>query len=357
MPSEPSVPREFSGILGKNWVQIILSWPRVWFPVSAGLVGLAVFCLGLFIAWLIAFEDYYLRTRVVWAACVDISWVLASVYWGLQQLPCVIDDLGLCFEINDYAAFATKWKRHFLSNKGMLICGGLLFAIGSTVVSFGMFNSTLRRGPHVFPPYWYDGDLIAKFALILTLGLLTSVVGGSGVWLFLVNVPFLRRLRKLAVISVPTVLIAKLRVASDFYVISTMAWFVAVGLAAAVFFPGISDPAFVFLLITSVIGLSAFMLPQAVFHVLIVRSRNQVASSIADSFHHLSPDANQIENVSKLPGLDELVHSNVMWVFDRNEVTALLIPQVVAIATLALKSGLGVLASAALRFIGGGNPR
>jgi hypothetical protein len=262
----------------------------------------------------------------------------------------------LCFEINDYADFATKWKRHFLSNTGMLICGGLLFAVGSTAVGFGMFDSTLRQRQHVFPPYWYDGDLMAKFALILTLGLLTSIVGGSGVWLFLVNVPFLRRLRKLAVISVPTILIAKLRVASDFYVISTMAWFVAVGLSAAVFFQNLSATAFVFLLITSVIGLSAFMLPQAVFHLLIVRSRSQLASSIADSFRHLSPKANQIENVSNLPGLDELVHSNVMWVFDRNDVTALLIPDVVALVTLALKSDIRALVSAALKLVGGGQP-
>jgi hypothetical protein len=327
-----------------NWVQYVLDPPllghRIWFPVPAVLWGAAVFGLGWLVARRISFSDSYQGTRAIQAACLGIAWVLGSVFWGLRQLPSLIDHLGKCFVGINYAEFASKWKAHFFSNTWMLLWSGVVFTLGATAVYLGMFQQTPQPTHHIFPPPWYLGDPHPKFALLLIVGCFTSLAAGSGISLFVVNLPFVFALLKLSVAPLPNILLAKLRPMSDFYVAGTLAWFVAVGLTALIFFQNLSDTAIGFLLATSVIGLSAFIVPQVIFHIMVVRSLSQMADSICEASGFWHGDRDQRDVSSKLKELNDAVKANSMWVFDRADMTSLLIPELVTVVVLILKSGI-----------------
>jgi hypothetical protein len=274
---------------------------------------------------------------------------LASVYWGLGQIPKQIDDLGKCFADPGYAVFADRWKRQFFSNAGMASCGIVLLAIGAFVAYLGMFDSfprrledTMRPVRHVLPSPWYQGDLISHYVLVLIIGVFVCVAGGSGVWLFLVNLPFLNALSKLRIVPLPGVLLRKFRPMSDFYVVSTLAWFVGVGLEAVIFFPNLSSVAIVFLLVTSFIGLTAFVLPQIVFHNLIMSAHGQIADMRIDYFNSMNAGV-PLRSASELARIDEASHPQALWVFDNNDLFSLLFTYFIQLLPLVLGSRIGFL--------------
>lgn len=156
-------------------------------------------------------------------------------------------------------------------------------------------------------------------------------------WLFLVNLPFLGALSKLSVVPLPGVLLRKFRPMSDFYVVGTGAWFIGVGVEAVIFFPNLSSVPIVFLLVTSFIGLTAFVLPQIVFHNLIVSAHNQLADLRIDDFNYMNAGAPP-KSAPKLARIDETTHSQALWVFDNSDVVGLLFTYFVPPLLLVLRS-------------------
>jgi hypothetical protein len=204
-----------------------------------------------------------------------------------------------------------------------------------------MFKSAPQARPLIFTAEWFRGttrDLYERFFLILAMGAFASFAGGAGFWLFLVNLPFVRALLRLPVIPLPNVLIAKLKPMSDFYVVGTLAWFVAVAVSAMIFFQNLKGAAALFLLVSSIIGTSAFVWPQVIFHVMIVRAQSQMADAAVDAFRHLPSKATN-ESLAGVREANEAVKANALWVFDRADVTTLLLPDFVALLGLILKSG------------------
>jgi hypothetical protein len=230
-----------------NWVKYALDPPflrrlfghQIRFQAAAAIWGASVFGLGWLFAQQISFSECYRGTRVIYAVCLNIAWVLGSVFWGLRQLPGLIDGLQNCFMNVDYAKFASAWKAHFFSNGWMRLWSGVVFAVGATAL---LFQRNPQATHHLFPLCWYGGSTHPKFALLLLIGFCASLAAGAGISLFVVNLPFVFALLKLPVVSLPNVLLAKLRPMSDFYVAGTLAWFVAVGLTALIFFHNIKDP-------------------------------------------------------------------------------------------------------------------
>jgi hypothetical protein len=326
-----------------NWVKYALDPPffrrlfghQIWFQAAAAFWGASVFGLGWLFAHQISFSEGYLGTRVIYVVCLNIAWVLGSVFWGLRQLPDLIDGLQNCFMNVDYAKFASTWKAHFFSNGWMRLCAGLVFALGAAAL---LFRLNPQATLHIFPQFWYQGNTHPKFALLLTIGFCASLAAGAGISLFVVNLPFVFALLKLPVISLPNVLLAKLRPMSDFYVAGTLAWFVAVGLTALIFFHNIKDPmAGGFLVVTSGIGLSAFIVPQIVFHIMVVRSLSQIADYSFEEFHLWYNRQDRTEGSSKLKDMNDSVKANSLWVFDRGDVASLLTPELITVVGLILK--------------------
>ncbi|HTW63967.1 MAG TPA: hypothetical protein VME17_05090 [Bryobacteraceae bacterium] len=258
----------------------------------------------------------------------------------MRQLPWLIDGLENCFVAVNYAEAAEKWKGRFFSNAWMLACFAVVFAVGATALYLGMFHGNPHSTHHVFPACWYQGDRSAKFWLLLTVGFFASLAAGAGISLFAVNLPFAFSLLKLPVVPLPNVLLAKPRPMSDFYVAGTLAWFVAVGLTAYIFFQNMSDTAIGFLLVTSVIGLTAFIVPQVIFHILVVRALSQMADEAYQELRRWSEDQDVTNLSFLLKGVNDSVKANSMWVFDRSDVASLLVPELITIVGLILKSGI-----------------
>jgi hypothetical protein len=326
-----------------NWVQRILDLPfrrhRIWFPFTAALWGGLVYALGWLWARHISFGDDYLATHAIWVTCLNISWVLGSVFWGLRWLPKLIDSLEKCFLDAKYDEFASKWKARFLSDGWMLLFAVVVLTFGATTMYFAMFHQP-SAAHHVLPSSWFHGNPVSKFALLVMIGLCASLATGSGMSLFFVNLPFVFALRALSVVSLPNFLLAKLRPLSDFYLAGTLTWFAAVGLSALILFPNLSNSAIWFLLVTTVIGLSGFIVPQIVFHVLVVRAQSQLADSVYAALLLRGSDRDPIRDSSILKDLNDTVKANSVWVFDRTDITALLIPELISAVGLILKSGL-----------------
>ena len=329
-----------------NWVQCILDPPflrhRICFPfpAAAAIWGGLLYLLGWSWARQISFGYDYFATYAIGVTCLNISWVLGSVFWGLRWLPRLIDSLKTCFLDVKYEEFAAKWKANFLSNGWMLICAASVLTLGATRLYIAMFHHASDSQHDVLPSSWFHGNLDSKFGLLLTIGLCASLATGSGMSLFLVNLFFVFALRELSVVSLPNFLLAKLRPLSDFYLAGTLTWFAAVGLSVFILFPNLSNTAIWFLLATTVIGLSGFIVPQVVFHVLVVRSQSQLADSVHATLQLLGSDQDPLHNSSKLKDLNDTVKANSLWVFDRADITALLIPELISATGLILKSGL-----------------
>jgi hypothetical protein len=328
----------------RNWFQRILA-PQflkrllergIPFPVIAFACGALVFAFGWLWAWRISFSRDYLATRAIWIACFNISWVLGSVFWGLRWLPTLIDGLQKCFGNVTYDEFASRWKLHFLRDQWMLLCTVVVFAFGATTIYVAKSYPVTGNEHRVFQPSWFSGQ---PFALLLAIGLCASLATGSGMSLFVVNVPFVFALRKLPVVSIPNMLLAKLRPLSDFYVAGTLAWFVAVGLTAFILFPNLSSTALWFLLVTTVMGLSGFVVPQVVFHLLLVRSQSQMADHLYGELQIWERSA-PVQPSSKLKELNDTLKANSLWVFDIADITSLLIPELISAIGLILKSGI-----------------
>lgn len=323
---------------------MIVGFPGKCFPLIALWWGVVAFGVAWIYAGLISFAGTYLHTPLAYVAAFGVIWVLASVYWGLGQIPRHLDDLGRCFVEQYYAAFADRWKRRFFSNKGMILCAIALWLFGAIMGLVGMFplhrQDTLRPANHVLPQAWYQGDVLSHYLLFLIISGFACFVGGSGLWLFLVNLPFLDSLSKFRVVPLPSVVLRKFRPMSDFYVVSTGAWFVGVGLVAIVVFRNLSPIAAIFLAVTSLIGVTAFVLPQIVFHNLIISAHVAIANMRIDEFNNDS--GTPPKRVSELTSIDAIPVSQGVWVFDNSDVVGLLVSNFLPPLILILKSKVGL---------------
>jgi len=350
-----SVPNESS----RNWIVLLLSQHRrcTWlkwvpFQVVATIIGFCVFGGGWIYSQSFSFGPSYQSTRAVWTLCFTISWVLASVYWGLLQIPERIADLDSCFAESffndqDYKSWAQKWSKWFASNPWMLGCGLAILAWGVEVVYSGMFgwfpqslSDAIKPRSHSLPDYWFTSPLVNRFVLVLWLGGGAALAGGAGLWLFVLNVAFLWRVSKLQVISIPNVLVTKFRLMTDFYLYSTGAWFVGVALVVALFFRNFSGTAQVIVTVSSLIGLTAFMGPQWVFHRLIVRSQNQLVDEMLGRVIAEVRSGNlAASNTRNLATLNEQTEPQEMWVLDLSDLLLLAIESLLAPLFFLLKSG------------------
>jgi hypothetical protein len=147
-----------------NFVQRILDPPflkrrgrRIWFPVAAAFWGGAVFALGWLWAGQISFGHDYRSTRAIQVACLNIAWVLGSVFWGLRWLPRLIDSLEKCFVGVRYGDFASKWKAQFCSDCWMLLCTAPVFTFGAISVYLAMFHPASKIEHMFFHRHGFKG--------------------------------------------------------------------------------------------------------------------------------------------------------------------------------------------------------
>jgi len=80
--------------------------------------------------------------------------------------------------------------------------------------------------------------------------------------------------------------------------------------------------------------------PQVIFHILVVRALSQMADEAYQELRRWSEDQDVTNLSFLLKGVNDSVKANSMWVFDRSDVASLLVPELITIVGLILKSGI-----------------
>jgi len=342
------------------------------FRRAALITGVLVYAIGWFAALVLSVGRLYATTWQIGLVCFMAVWVLASVYWGLLQLPERIADLKSCFKNEHYDQWARKMNDWFANNWGTVVCAIPIFALCASLAYSGMFGSVPklqltdtsvprfaldRPGTtpgalapkiakpvpapppqHLLPKAWYESPAIGKFFLLLGVAMPGMLAGAAGAWLFFVNIWFLVGLSKFHVAPRPTILVSKFRLMTDFYLYSTGAWFVGVASVVVVFFSNFSRDAQAIVGVTSFIGLTAFMGPQWLFHRLLVRSQHElVEMAIKESPPTKNSGAHQIAE------FNDRTDPQDMWVLDFSDMLlvaaqGLLAPLVLFLKTVVLRS-------------------
>jgi hypothetical protein len=342
--------------LGSNWsyrLFLVLQYKEVHkrfrlpLAISAGIAGIVVFLLGLAIAKCFGLSKSYLFSPTVHLTWFAIAWVLGSVRWGLERLPKVLDDLATCFYSpgsHEHAQFIKKWMTYFTKNSGMLLCATLLFIFGALAIIFELKVPVDTHG-HIIPMEWRSKGFFPYLTLVYYLGLTASLAGGAGFWLFLVNLPLLGSIFKRKTIPLPAVVLAKLRTISDFYVVSTFAWFVGVAAAVTIAFKALSPTSIGFLIISSIVGLSAFVGPQIIFHILLVRAQQVLADASAREYYRLismhlakGKASEDQMSLSELARLNSAAQGSASWVYDASDIVFLVASNLVPPITLIIKT-------------------
>lgn len=324
----PPRPAKFNGTpVNKNWVQLLLRFFRLPFVFGAGIASLVLFFFGSLLFQCIAFMDFA-TTPAIWFTCFGTGWVLGSVYWGLRELPIQLANLKGCIVSPCYGEMTIRWMRYFSSNVMTTVCALALLLFGGRLLYRGLFYSfpadlrCVTAMHHILTPPWYHCNLVYLFVLLLVWGFPACFAGGAGVSLFVVNIPFMYKISKLEFLPLPSVLLAKFRVMSDFYLKSTLSWFVGVGVSVMFFSPSISVAAVLFIAITSLIGLTAIMVPQFIFHGRIVRAQSDASDAIIKRFHSLRGERNWKNHNDALRELNRVVESPT-WVYRSGQIVGL----------------------------------
>lgn len=308
-------------------MQLLVRVFRLPFFFAAGIAGLLLFFFGALLFRCIRFVDFA-QTPAIWFTCFGTGWVLGSVYWGLRELPIQLENLESCVVSPGYGEMARRWMGYFSSNVLVIAFAFGLFLFGGWLLYRGLFFSfppDLRKVTaihHLLTPPWYRCNLVSLSVLLLIWGFPACFAGGAGVSLFIVNLPFMYKISKLDFLPLPSVLLAKFRVMSDFYLKSTLSWFVGVGVSVMFFSPSISAAAIFFIAITSLIGLTAIMVPQFVFHGRIVRAQSDASDAIIKKFHSLRGERNWKNYNDTLRELNRVVDSPT-WVYKSGQIVGL----------------------------------
>jgi hypothetical protein len=350
------MPNSIAHSLNSNWISRLFwilqyresrSFFRLPLVISAGLAGVVAFLIGLAAAIYFGLSRSYIYSPTVHLTWFAIAWVFGSVHWGLKKLPKVLDDLAACFyspSSNEHAQFIKKWMIYFSKNSGMIICASILFLFGALAVILSVCDPQ-NAANSVFPYEWRSKGFSPFLIIVYSLGLTASLAGGGGFWLFLVNLPLLFSILRRKTIPLPAAVITKLRTVSDFYVVSTFAWFVAVGIGVAIVFKALDAISISFLIFSSVIGLSAFVTPQVIFHILLVRSQQVLADASMKEYYQLIT-LNSSKNImsgdqlklSDLARLNSNAQGSSSWVYDASDIVVLIVSNLVPPIALMLKT-------------------
>jgi hypothetical protein len=279
----------------QTWVDVIFSRFKLPIFVTAALLGIAVYFVGLFIAATINFGREYIGTRAIYFGVFGISLVSAMVRYASLTIHQVFEDFRPCYPVSDevYSTMVKRWFTRLSRTSGNLsvvfvfiLMAMLLvfseFSIGyqTQVVAVGSFKI------FTFEPFWYfPENLGVKTLIIMLFGVAVAFPLGTAFRLLSLNFLFLMDVKKFPVISNPDILRVRIRELLDFYVLAYMTWSVGIALFGVVFFNGLDLTSFLLLSILNVLGLLTFVGPQIIYRDYILRSYRYFTGQTLRSYY------------------------------------------------------------------------
>ena len=265
------------------WPDYLIELLNLPLAVALGIIALAIYLLGLVIAWPFGFITYYAATPAVYLGVAGIILMIGAARWGSLRAHHDYEYLRPVFTVDDATYYHTldDWFSNFRSLKGAALGSLLFFIVGFVGLVFAYVTSANTRRkyhlealrPNLFLPAWYSHRFEQiGFSLLLVFLILISITVGSGGWLLVRNIIFLAKLRRFPVIPMPTIVRARLRRLANLYVGTSLAWSLGVALFGILFYRDYSIVSGSFLAILFTIGLAMFALPQAICRSYIIRS-------------------------------------------------------------------------------------
>jgi len=271
------------------------------FPVVVTLssITIAVFLLGLVIAWPFGFVAYYIVTPAIYLGLAGIALTIGACHWGSIRAHSDYEQLRPVFTVDDatYYHILDKWFMIFCGRKAVALSSSVFFIIGFVALILAYVTSlSVRRKfgletlrPYLVGPVWYSHRFEhVGFSILLFFLVLISITLGTGCWVLVGNMVFLSKLRRLPVIPMPTIVRTRLRRMADLYVGTSLAWSFGVALFGILFYRDYNIVTGIFLASLFIIGILMFALPQVICRSHIIRSHERLcAMGLAELYEDL----------------------------------------------------------------------
>lgn len=267
--------------------------------VILGVIIIAVFLLGLVIAWPFRFVTYYIGTPAIYLGLAGIALTISACHWGSIRVHSDYEQLRPVFTVDDvtYYHMLDKWFMTFCSKKAVALSSSVFFTVGFVALILAYVTSaSVRREfdletlrPYLVGPVWYSHRFEhVGFGILLFFLVLISITLGTGGWVLVGNIVFLSQLRRIPVIPMPTIVRARLRRMVDLYVGTSLTWSFGVALFGILFYRDYNIVTGIFLASLFIIGTLMFAMPQAICRSHIVRSHEQLcAIGLAELYEDL----------------------------------------------------------------------
>lgn len=265
-------------------------------------------------------------------AAFAMAWVLGWIRWGLLRLPSIFGAACACFnDERQFLRLANSAIVRLSSRAGAFSVSLAIFLGGFAVTAYGLFRAEDTHRFHLLPPIWYQGSPAAHLVILSVIGIGCSLALGTALWLFAVNARFLWQIRSLEVLPMPGVLIARLRLISNFYLTAAFSWFIGVAVLAYYFAGPLTPLSILVLSVTSSFGLVTALAPQLVFRRFIIEAASHVAERFAAIYKRdfSSIDSKSLSQVTSMIQASQPVST---WIISPKDLFLLMVGQLAPFA-------------------------
>jgi hypothetical protein len=322
--------------------------PVISAPLAAGLV----YAVGLVIALPFGFARIYIGTLAVYLGVVGIALVLAVGHRASERAHTAFETLRPIFMVPDeqYHNFLQIWFGRMTDDRRTLIVAAIHFALFVPVIVVIAFTGshTLHR-LHIqslhaggFPHQWFQPrDRVQAVTLLALYAAAIALTMGTAVRLLIVNLAFLFRLRRLPVIPLPTLVRARVRPVTDFYVFVSLMWTSGIVLFAVLFRGGYDAVSLSIMGTLLVMGLLTLAIPQVIFRAYVSHSYQRLCALVLMEWYAqlnvaLTERSYPVASLGRLipdnlADVVQLVERPKMWIYDTQDAVVWLSGQVLAI--------------------------
>ncbi len=346
----------------RSWIDTIFESIGFNTAITAFLIFLILYFIGLVPSYLIHFHINYIKSPAIYIACFGITWVFLVSNGSSKKIHYAFEFLRPCFIVDDseYKNKITFWFSKFRSLRGNLIFSLILFFIALMLIYLSIFHPHILKKfyiasilrPAIFPLFWIEQDyIIVKFLILLYFAFWVCFALGTSARMLYINFFFLLSLKEYPVIPISNVLKSRFRVITDFYNYVTLAWFVGVALFIILFYPIYDIFAIILLILLCILGLLTFFTPQIMFRQYLISSYRSLCDLCINNFYK-KIDVKLLERINKrykvysnskifnLNSLLEIIsvsNKPPLWVYDSQDFLILFIGQLLPFIVFVLQ--------------------
>lgn len=257
------------------WITKIYNY----FPISdffiSLLIGLLVFLIGLFIAYIYEFQTYYINTKLIYVGIFGIMWVSYCLVWGDRNLINNLIEIRPNFAVSDceFAKSSEKWLNLMYNHKKIaFFCTMfIIFTYFSVLVTYKYhINETM-----IFPDYWYAQPTFYKILILDIYGtVIASLIVASAIPL-ICSIFLMKDIGKKRIIFCPNITVDKFKPICNFYAKMASTWLLGIPLFLFAFYHENEISLLIFISI-SIPGIWCFFIPHISFNHSIKKSKREL---------------------------------------------------------------------------------